>query len=82
MSKYTHILYVLCGLALAGCTAQPVPEESKIPVLFTVGSEDLELTKAGVPYMPGFTHTSALSATAKISSSENFSSRVVSLAHR
>ena len=52
MSKYTHILYVLCGLALAGCTAQPVPEESKIPVLFTVGSEDLALTKASVPYMP------------------------------
>ena len=51
MSKYTHILFALCGLALAGCTAQLVPD-GKVPVLFTVGSEEMELTKAGVPYMP------------------------------
>ena len=52
MSKFAHILLVLCGLALAGCTALPVPREDKTPILFTVGSEDVELTKAGVPYMP------------------------------
>lgn len=52
MSKFAHILPVLCGLLLVGCTAQPVPEKGKTPVLFTVGSEEPELTKASVPYVP------------------------------
>lgn len=56
-NRFAHIIGALGCLLLAGCTAQPVPErEGKMPVLFTVGNEEPELTKAGVPYMPQGSH--------------------------
>ena len=45
-----HIL-LLCSLLLAACTAVPQPQEEPGAVLFTAGSEDPAMTKAGVPYM-------------------------------
>lgn len=47
----SHIV-LLSGLLVAACTAEPMQEGTdKTPVLFTVGSEEPALTKAGVPYM-------------------------------
>lgn len=51
MRRLCHI--ALLGLLVAACTAAPLPESGeKLPVLFTVGSEDPALTKSSVPYMP------------------------------
>lgn len=51
MRRIAHIL-LLGGLLAAACTPERMQENAeKLPVLFSVGSEDPELTKASVPYM-------------------------------